>query len=257
MERPRVVMSVGASADGKVTLTRQQILMDQPSGKLWASLSPPPTDPVQEDFLETARRHYGCNAVLEGSGSLVNEGAEPPPLPVFTGDPSEMYTHHLPPDITGQPSPPHMWFITVDGRGRVRWTEDHQDWDVLVLVCRTTPADYLAYLRRDRICYLVAGDDRVVLVEAVGLLGTLLGITCVLSTAGGGLIGALVRADLIDELSLTIAPALVGGFDTPSVLDGPSLAVGQEATPLRLLAVHADLGGSVRLHYQVIRPDQP
>ena len=46
MERPRVVMSVGASVDGKVTLTRQQILMQQPSGRLWADMVPPDADPL-------------------------------------------------------------------------------------------------------------------------------------------------------------------------------------------------------------------
>lgn len=253
MERPRVVMSVGASADGKVSLTRQQILMQQPSGRLWAEMAPPIADPLREDFLELVRREYGCSATLEGSGSLVVDGAEPPPLPAYEDDPAELYTDYLPSEITDQPSPPHMWFTAVDGRGRVRWTEDHPDWDVLVLVCRSTPADYLGYLRRERICYLVAGDDRVDLAGALAAMGSRLGIRCVLSTAGGGLNGALLRAGLIDELSLSVAPTLVGGLDTPSVLDGPSLAIGDRPTPLRLLSVHADAGGTVRLHYEVLR----
>lgn len=253
MERPRVVMSVGASADGKVTLTREQILMQQPSGGIWAAMEPAAVDPMQESFLEQARRQYGCNATLEGSGSLVVDGVEPPPLPAYQGDPAELYADFLPPDITSQPSPPHMWFTTVDGRGRVRWTEEHPDWDILVLVCRSTPADYLAYLRQKRICYLVSGTDRVDLAGALAAMATKVGIRCVLSTAGGGLNGALLRAGLIDELSLTIAPALVGGLGTPSVLDGTPLAIGEHPTSLRLLAVHTDAGGSVRLHYEVQR----
>lgn len=257
MERPRVVMSVGASVDGRVALTRQQILMHQPSGRLWADMAPPDADPLQEDFLEIVRRQYGCNAILEGSGSLVTEGAEPPPLPPYEGDPAALYTDFLPPEVTGQPSPPHMWFTTVDGRGRVRWTEKHPDWDVLVLVCRATPVDYLGYLRRERVCYLVAGHDRVDLAAALGAMAGRLGIPCVLSTAGGGLNGALLRAGLIDELSLSLFPGLVGGLGTPSVLDGPPLAVGECPTPLRLLSMHADAGGTVRLHYEVLAtPDQ-
>ena len=149
------------------------------------------------------RREYGCNATLEGSGSLVVDGSEPPPLPPYEGDPAELYTDFLPPEATDQPSPPHLWFTVVDGRGRVRWTEKHPDWDVLVLVCRSTPADYLGYLQRERICYLVAGDDRVDLAGALARMATQLGVRCVLSTAGGGLNGALLRAGLIDELSLS------------------------------------------------------
>ena len=77
MLRPRVVMSVGASVDGKVTLTRQQVLMQQPSGRLWADMAPAEADPLRADMLELVRRHYGCNATLEGSGSLVTDAGEP------------------------------------------------------------------------------------------------------------------------------------------------------------------------------------
>ena len=118
MGRPRVVMSVSASVDGKVTLSRQQVLMQQPSGRLWAAMAPPDADPLPEDFFELVRRQYGCNATLEGSGSLVADGADPPPLPPHERDPAELYTDFLPPEVTGQPSPPHVWFTVVDGRGR-------------------------------------------------------------------------------------------------------------------------------------------
>lgn len=147
-----------------------------------------------------------------------------------------------------------MWFTAVDSRGRVRWTEEHVDWDVLVLVAACTPPAYLSYLREKRICYLVVGEERVDLAAAIAAMGTELGVTCVLSTAGGGLNGALLRAGLIDELHLRYAPALVGGLGTPSVTDGPPLAIGESPTPLRLLSVHADVSGEVRTHYEVLRP---
>jgi len=192
-------------------------------------------------------RHAG------GSGSLVTDGVEPPPLPAHEGDPVDLYADFLPPKN-------HRSAVTaayVVQRGR-RPRSDPLDreasgWDVLVLVCRSTPVDYLGYLRRERICYLVAGHDRVDLAAALSAMVIRLGIRCVLSTAGGGLNGALLRAGLIDELSLTLAPAFVGGLGTPSVLDGPPLAVGDHPTPLRLLSLNADAGGTVRLRYEVLR----
>ena len=248
-----MVVSVVASVDGKVALTRQQMLMQQPSARLWADMVPPDADPVHEDFLELVRQQYGCTATLEGSGSLAADGAEPQPLPAFEGDPAGLYADFLPPEVTGQASPPRMWFAAVDGRGRIRWTEQHPGWDVLVLVCRSTPAGYLGHLRRQRTCYLVSGHDRVDLATALPAMAAKLGIRCVLCEGGGGLTGALLRAGLIDELSLTLAPALIGGLGTPSVLDGPPLAVGERPTPLRLLSLHADTAGTVRLRYQVLR----
>jgi len=247
--RPRVVVSVDASADGKVALTRDALLMHQPSSELWGSMTPAAPDSVAVDILEQVRQQYGCNAILEGSGSLVSELEIPAKLPAHGGDPAELYEHFLPADVVEQRSPPHMWFTVVDSRGRVRWTEKHQDWDALVLVARSTPADYLAYLRRERICYLVAGEDRVDLGQAIAAMGTELGIRCVLSNAGGGLNGALLRAGLIDELHLKLAPALVGGLGTPSIMDGRPLAVGEAPTRMQLVSVQADSGGSVRLHY--------
>ncbi|GAB3948658.1 hypothetical protein GCM10029976_080300 [Kribbella albertanoniae] len=249
-ERPRVVINVEASVDGKVALTRDALLMQQPSTDLWAAMTPPAADPAPTDILELVRQQYGCNAILEGSGSLVAESDIPEELPPYDGD---LYEHFLPADIVGLPSPPLMWFTVVDSRGRVRWTEKHENWAALVLVAESTPAAYLAYLRREHICYLVVGQDRVDLTQAIAAMGTHLGIRCILSSAGGGLNGALLRAGLIDELYVTLAPALIGGLGTPSIMDGPPLALGEAATKLQLLSVNTDTSGSVRLHYAVIK----
>ena len=250
-ERPRVVVNVGASVDGKVALTRGALLMHQPSSDLWAAMTPRTAGPASVDIIELVKQQYGCNAILEGSGSLVNESEVPEKLPTYDGDTAGLYEHFLPPDITQLPSPPLMWFTVIDSRGRVRWTEKHENWAALVLVARSTPADFLAYLRREHICYLVVGEDRVDLTQAITAMGTELGVRCVLSTAGGGLNGALLRAGLIDELHVTLAPALIGGLGTPSIMDGPPLAVGEAATRLQLLSVNTDTSGSVRLHYAV------
>ena len=252
-QRPRVVVGVGASVDGKVALTRNALLMHQPSTELWGAMTPEAPDSVAIDMIEVVRQQYGCNAILEGSGSLVSEDTIPGELPTYGGDADALYEHFLPAEVIEQRSPAHMWFTVVDSRGRVRWTESHEGWDALVLVAQSTPADYLGYLRRERICYLVVGEERVDLSRAVAAMGTELGVRCVLSTAGGGLNGALLRADLIDELHLTVAPALVGGLGTPSVMDGSPLAVGEAPTRLQLLSAQSDAGGSVRLHYVVRR----
>jgi 2,5-diamino-6-(ribosylamino)-4(3H)-pyrimidinone 5'-phosphate reductase len=142
----------------------------------------------------------------------------------------------------------------VDSRGRVEWhTKGGGGFDVLVLVARATPPEYLAYLREERISYLVAGEERVELAVALRQMHDRLGVTCVVSTAGGGLNGALLRAGLVDEIQLLVRPAAIGGLGTPTLFDGPELADGDSPTRLRLLFAHAETDGMLWLRYEVIR----
>ena len=68
---------------------------------------------------------------------------------------------------------------------------------------------YLAHLRRERIPYLITGTSGVGLTSALAKMRTLLGVRCLVSQAGGGLNGALLRAGLVDELHIVTVPVLV------------------------------------------------
>jgi riboflavin biosynthesis pyrimidine reductase len=135
----------------------------------------------------------------------------------------------------------------------VRWEIKHDGGtDLLVLVARGTPVEYLAYLRREQIPYLVAGEHRVDLDLALRRIHGVLGVTCVVSEAGGGLNAALLRAGLVDEIQLLIFPAVIGGRDTPAIFDGPELADDESPTRLRLLSAHAESDGMLWLRYEVL-----
>ncbi|UDY36807.1 dihydrofolate reductase family protein [Dermatobacter hominis] len=62
-------------------------------------------------------------------------------------------------------------------------------------------------------------------VDLVGLLGRLrgMGTRWVLCEGGPGLLGQLHRADLVDELFVTISPSMVGGEDVGMLGHGPPL----------------------------------
>ena len=128
---------------------------------------------------------------------------------------------------------------------------------LLVVVSRATPAPYLAYLRSEDIPYLVAGDGPVDLGGALRTMKDQLGATCVVSEAGGGLNGALLRSGLVDELHLTLLPSLVGGLGTPTTFDGVPLLPGQLPTRLRLLDARVTTDGVVSLHYEIDRQHAP
>ncbi len=252
MTRPRVVVHNVASADGRLTLAPDVLLMS--GDERWRIV-----DDGSSGVSEWLHAHHAPGATLEGSGSFVLEGEEPAPLPPFEGDPAPLYEDYLPPAVLSRAG--HRgWFCAVDGRGRVRWMVKDgaafgpawAGWYALSLVHRATPPDYLAYLRREEIPYLVAGPGpHVDLALALEKLGTVLGVACVLSTAGGRLNGALLRAGLVDEINLEFCPAIIGGTGTPALFDAPPLQADERPTRLRLISADVREGGRVWLRYAV------
>lgn len=99
----------------------------------------------------------------------------------------------------------------------------------LVVTCAAAPHDRLAALRDqlgERL--IVVGDQTVDLAAALVELASR-GLRRVVCEGGPSLAGALISADLVDELCLSTAPVLVGGT-------GPRLATGATTTarPLQL-----------------------
>ena len=145
------------------------------------------------------------------------------------------------------------WFAVVDARGRVAWThKGDEETSLLVIASHSTPLPYLAVLRQERIPYLIAGARQVDLSAALAKIRTQLGARCLVSQAGGGLNGALLRAGLVDELHIITVPALIGGLGTPSVMDGPPLGTGSFPVPLRAVDVQVGAHGTIWAHYEVV-----
>jgi riboflavin biosynthesis pyrimidine reductase len=64
--------------------------------------------------------------------------------------------------------------------------------------------------------------------------------------------GALLRAGLIDEIELEFFPAVIGGFNTPSLFNSPDLKPDEWPARLELLAVQQRPNGCVWLRYRVL-----
>lgn len=250
MNRPKVVVVQIASLDGKLTLAANTVLLY--GDERWQEIAG-----FSSEVIDWLKFTHKPEALLEGSGSFLSEEQEPEPLPPFSGDAGALYRDYLPEEVVKRPE--HRgWFAVVDGRGRVRWLykeypgEEWQGWHLLVLVSQDTPAAYLAYLRRESIPYLVAGEERVNLRRALEKMRSELGVTCVLSEAGGRLNGALLRAGLVDEVNVDFFPALIGSSGAASMFQSPDLAPDEWPTRLRLLSAQARADGRVWLRYEVL-----
>lgn len=256
MNRPEVIVLNSASVDGKIAMSPDNLLLY--GDERWDAIEGSGGFSVFEWLKAT----HNPQATLEGSGSFVREDNEPESLTPYEGDARPLYEDFLPEAVVHRAG--HKgWFTVVDGRGRIRWVytdefpdEAWQGWHLLVLVCRHTPAEYLAYLKREEVPYLVAGNEHVDLGLALEKMKTQLDVSCVLSTAGGKLNGALLRGGLVDEINIEFLPAIIGGYETPSLFASPALKSDEWPVQLNLISAQVQVGGRVWLRYQVDR-DEP
>jgi 2,5-diamino-6-(ribosylamino)-4(3H)-pyrimidinone 5'-phosphate reductase len=253
VNRPRVIVLNSASIDGKIAVSPERLLLY--GDERWQAIE----GESHFSVFEWLKATHTPGATLEGSGSFVREGEQPAALDPYAGDPGALYQDWLPEAIVHREG--HRgWFTVVDGRGRIRWMypnefpdEAWRGWRLLVLACHQTPAEYLTYLQREEVPYLVAGDERVDLGLALEKMKTQLGVSSVLSTAGGRLNGALLRAGLVDEINVEFLPAVVGGVETPALFSAPALKPEEWPVQLTLISAQVQAGGQVWLRYQVNR----
>jgi len=244
--RPRVIVSVTATADGRVTLSRMERLLDDGPNRRWQAAWPPDAGDLLARRATAIEQRHHPTVVLEGSGTFVADDADSLDLPGTS----------LPADVLRTDFLPYRsarWFAVVDGRGRVAWTHRGEDQtSLLVIASHSTPLPYLARLRRERIPYLLAGTRRVDLRYALTKIRIQLGAECLVSEAGGALNGALLRAGLVDEIHIITVPALIGGLGTPSIMDGPPLEPGSLPEQLRAIDVRVGSHGTIWAHYEVV-----
>ena len=81
-----------------------------------------------------------------------------------------------------------------------------------------------------------------------------LGIQRLALLGGGTLVASFAEQDLIDEVSLTVCPLLLGGKTAPTPFDGRGLAIAQ-ALPLKLVEVK-QVEDEVFLHYRRCHPKE-
>jgi len=82
--------------------------------------------------------------------------------------------------------------------------------DIILLVSKTTPHEYLTYLTKRHYDIIKAGKDHVDYHKALALLAERYHIQTILTDTGETLNSILLEKGLIDEISLLICPEIVG-----------------------------------------------
>jgi 2,5-diamino-6-(ribosylamino)-4(3H)-pyrimidinone 5'-phosphate reductase len=121
--------------------------------------------------------------------------------------------------------------IALDPHGKLVWESGDVDGDHVVAVLTQRVSDeYLTTLRERGVSYLLAGNADVDLPLALEKIGARFGVRTLMLEGGGGINGSLLRAGLVDEISLLVAPVVDGRVGTPALFD----IVGDDVAPRRL-----------------------
>lgn len=146
--------------------------------------------------------------------------------------------------------------FAVDSHGRLAWDTNDIDGDhVVALLSERVSDEYLATLRERGISYVLAGAPEVDLARALDTIAALFGVRTLMLEGGGRINGGMLRAGLIDEVSVLVAPVVDGRIGTPALFDVDEEGV----TPHRLAleAVERRADDVLWLRYRVTTGSMP
>jgi 2,5-diamino-6-(ribosylamino)-4(3H)-pyrimidinone 5'-phosphate reductase len=137
--------------------------------------------------------------------------------------------------------------FAMDPRGRLAWASNEIDGDhVVAIVSQRVSDEYLAFLRDRGVSYLIAGAVDLDLHEALHKIGTRFAVKTLLVEGGGRINGAMMRAGLIDEVSLLVAPIADGRLGMPALFDAVGAPQG-----LTLIGVEQRADDMLWIRYRV------
>lgn len=199
---------------------------------------------------------WGRDAILMGSATALAFGPAESQAEAGGAGP-EVHAAPAPPGFEELVARSRPLLVVVDSRGAVRcWRHAQaQPWyrGQVALVSTRTPTEHREHLRRRDVETITCGDDRVDLAQAMERLHDVHGVRAVRTDGGGRLTGALLAADLVDDLVIMVAPRVsrLPGARGLVELEHPLAAGG---VPLRLVDVERLAEDVLVLRYQVIRP---
>lgn len=148
------------------------------------------------------------------------------------------------------PHAAESYAIAIDPSGKLRWTRSDIDGEhVITILTRRVSDAHLAFLRDKGITYLFGGETRIDLGSVLRRLRSEFGIRRLLLEGGGTINGSFLAADLVDELSILIAPVADGSVGTPTLFDAGNGTI--PARRLKLLSLERRRNDIVWLRYRV------
>ncbi len=121
----------------------------------------------------------------------------------------------------------NYYAVSFDTNGKVGWTdskiydddEGYNDCYIIEVLSENTPKEMLSYYRSVGVSYIFAGENSIDIKTALNKLYRIFGIKKLLLEGGSIINGAFLRTNVVDELSLVIAPIVANKNDKSLFMD--------------------------------------
>lgn len=236
--KPKVICHIMGSVDGKVLVNRWSQPHNGQSiadfAKIYAELGA---------SLQTDAWTFGKNTITE----IFTEK--------FQGQTRSKYTSQSSTSVFKVESHSKRKFIAIDPEADIFYTSNTlRGDDIIVVVGKYASDEYLAFLRKMNISYVVVAS----ISNVENILRTLnaeFGITSISLQGGGVLNGGMLNAGVIDELSYVVYPGIDGTADSVSIFNyrGGNNQSPMQGHTLQLFSVEQKEMGIVWLRYKVCK----
>mgnify|MGYP001052389887 CR=1 FL=1 len=182
------------------------------------------------------------------------------------------FTGHKTPELPGEDSfvPPGdyvadnrslLYYVSVDTEGEIGWKSGRfsirgNDAHVIEILTEQTSTAYRAYLRKQKVSYILAGNEALDCKLAEEKLYRLFGIKTLIICGGGIVNWSFLQAGAVDELSLVLAPAADGETKQASVFERAVFLPKDVTVGFRLKEVQALKDNAVWLTYLVRKQEE-
>lgn len=205
MTKPYIICHMTMSLDGKVT------------GDF---LARPACERANDIYFEI-NRMLRCDGFICGRVTMETSFTNSwyPDLSAYV--PVTSKEDYIPGNLSG------FYAVAFDTRGSLGWqsaciSDEDPGYDraqIVEVLSAQADGRYLAYLQALQIPYILAGETEIDVRLALEKLRTLFGMEKLLLEGGSIINGAFQRLDVIDELSLVVAPVIAEKDDKPLFMD--------------------------------------
>ncbi|MBC3540295.1 RibD family protein [Rufibacter sediminis] len=144
--------------------------------------------------------------------------------------------------------------VVIDPSGKCFWDTNMVSTEhVIEVLTEQVSSAYLAHLRSKNVSYIFGGKEELDLDLVLRKLYHLFGMKTVRIDGGGHVNGSFLKAGLIDEFSLVLAPVADGTIGAPTVFEAEEGYENRKATQFKIKSVERIYDDFLWIRYLVIK----